>query len=119
MTNDNTETINEIPDSLEQADWSILEHRGVSDVLSQVAHKVAGEFAGITTVEDVHQDGSIWLALNAEAVRAYVSDEFVGARNLYRRLHSRMVDEARKLARVANREVPFHIVVEKESDQGE
>lgn len=98
----------------EAPDWSILENETVDRVLHQAANKIARTFAGVTTADDQHQEGSIWLASNAALVRQHLSDKHTGARALYRRLHDRLFDGVKTDAAHSNQSVPYHSFVESE-----
>lgn len=89
------------------ADWTILDYPGVRDIIGQVSNTLANTFGGITSADDVAQDASMWAATHFELVQEYLSDQQLGPRALYRRLHDRMFDQLETQASRAALSVPF------------
>ena len=102
------DAVNDMPD------WSILEDARAERVLHQVAIKLSMTFAGVTTADDQHQEGAIWLAQNHALARAYLAEPHTGERALYRRLYDRLFNDLRTPAIRSNLSVPHHEYVSQE-----
>jgi hypothetical protein len=90
-----------------EVDWSIIEAPGVLDLLGQVSRKLAGQFASVTSADDLEQEGMILLATNGETVRGYLADDEHGMRHLHRWLWSRLYDRVRTPAARAGRSISW------------
>jgi hypothetical protein len=89
-----------------EIDWDVLGKEGVEGILLATATSVARTYSGIVQKDDLLQEGALFLAQNADKVGQYLVQED-GARHLNRWLLSRLLDVAKKEARIANRTIPL------------
>lgn len=100
-------------------DWDIVDDHRVQEILYQAAARIAAKFAGITTTDDLYQEGAIWLASNHDYVRTTLADELLGARALHRRLHDRLYNSVRVAGAQSSRSIPHHVYAERAAEDGE
>ncbi|MEU8327277.1 hypothetical protein [Micromonospora sp. NPDC048839] len=55
-----------------EANWTVLEIPGVSEVAVRAARKVARDYASLVEYDDMYQDALIHLATKSDLVHAYV-----------------------------------------------
>lgn len=95
---------------LPEVDWTLLDHPRVEAALHRVANAVARKHAEVTSADDMHQEGAILVAAEAEVVRRYLEDNLLGDRALHRWLLSRLIDVVRTDAARSSRSVPLSVL---------
>lgn len=94
-------------------DWGILENERVMGVLDLAVRHVAPKVDGVFQADDLHQEASIICATKADKVIAYLADEHLGERGLFRWLTHRLMDATGTQVARSNRSIPLQVLAER------